>query len=82
MEQTEKLFKICRTCNESKELSRYRVYAKECKQCTNKKDYENSLKRKKEHYKRNRERIIKQNTEYYYKQKLLKESNIEGVLCA
>ena len=62
-------------------MAKYRAYAKECKQCTNKKDYENRIIRKKEHYKRNRERIIKHNTEYYYKNKLLKEQNIEGGLC-
>ena len=82
MDQTKKLnLKYAKTCNESKELSKYRAYAKECKQCTNKKDYENSIRRKKEHYKRNRERIIKHNTEYYYKNKLLKEQSIEGGLC-
>ena len=82
MEQTKEIkFKICKTCNAAKEIAKYRAYAKECKQCTNKKDYENSIRRKKEHYKRNRERIIKHNTEYYYIMKQLKESNIEPGIC-
>ena len=75
------LFKICKTCNESKEISKYRVSAKECKQCNNKKDYLNSLLRKKEHYKRNRDRIIKHNLDYYYKIKELNKPINEVILC-
>ena len=82
MDQTNKTeFKLCKTCNIFKEITKYRPKSLKCKQCNNKKDYENSLIRKKEHYKRNRERIIKQNTEYFYKIKHLKESNIEPGIC-
>ena len=82
MDQTNKIkFKKCKTCNAFKERANYRAYANECKQCTNKKYYKNSIKKKKEHYKKNRERIITGNKEYYYKNKLLKEQSIEGGLC-
>ena len=76
------LFKICKTCNESKELSKYRPTANHCKHCANKKDAANRLKRNKLYYERNRERVIKHNLDYYCKIKELKNSIIESVLCA
>lgn len=76
-------FKTCKTCNESKELSKFRPVHKSCKQCNIEKDYENSLIRKKKHYQRNRESIIAHNSEYYYNKKFsLQESKLGGVLCA
>ena len=81
MEQRELIYKTCRTCQESKEILRYRPHALECKQCNNKKDAENHLQRTKIYYQKHKETIIKKNTDYYYKMKLLKETNLEAALC-
>lgn len=74
--------KLCKTCNVVKELSKYRPRARECKQCNNAKDAVNHLRRNKTYYEKHRERIIKHNINNYYKNKLLKEENNEGVVCA
>ena len=38
--------KIFKNCNIFNEIAKYRTYAKECKECSNKKDYANSKKGK------------------------------------
>ena len=48
MDQTIKIeFKLFKTCNIFKERTKYRPKSLKCKQCNIKKDYENSLIRKK-----------------------------------
>ena len=81
MEQREQIYKTCRTCQESKEILKYRPYALECKHCNNKKDAVNRMKRNKLYYGRNKEIIIKKNTDYYYKMKLLNETSSRALLC-
>ena len=82
MDQTNKTeFKLCKTCNIFKEITKYRPKSLKCKQCNNKIDALNHLKRNKTYYEKHRDRIIKHNTDNYFKNKLLKEQNIESGLC-
>ena len=82
MDQTKEIeLKLCKTCNIFKEITKYRPKSLKCKQCNNKIDALNHLKRNKTYYEKHRDRIIKHNTDNYFKNKLLKEQNIEGGLC-
>ena len=81
MDNNEILFKTCKTCNESKEISKFRPTANHCKRCANKKDAANRLKRNKLYYERNRERVIKHNLEYYYIKKELNKPISEVICC-
>jgi len=71
--QTEKsqeiIFKICKTCNESKELNKYRPRCLECKKCNNKKDAANRLRRTNKFYHKNKEQMQEENLLNYYKRK-------------
>ena len=62
-------FKVCKTCNEPKELSRYRPSCRECKTCNNKKDATNKLKRNIKFYDSHKEELQKVNLLNYYKRK-------------
>ena len=80
MDQTKEIeFKICKTCNAVKEISKFRTYYKECKQCINKKDATDRMRRNKMYYQKHKEYVINRNLNYYYK---MKDVNIEGVECA
>ena len=71
--QTEKneeiIFKICKTCNESKEINSYRAYHKDCRQCQHKKQAENHLKHSKIFYQKNQEKMKQINLQNYYRRK-------------
>ena len=73
------IFKICKTCCMSKELSKYRPYKKECKQCNNKNDLKNRPKRNKLYYQKNREELIIKSSNYYYKMKILNSEESKSV---
>ena len=62
-------FKVCKTCNEPKELSRYRPSCRECKTCNNKKDAANNAKRNKIFYINHREEMKERYLLEYYKNK-------------
>ena len=71
--QTEKnediIFKICKTCNESKDITKYRQRSLVCNKCINKKDAANLIIRHKRFYINNKERIQEQNLLNYYQNK-------------
>ena len=76
METTnEILYRTCKTCKESKELSRYRPSARDCKKCANAKDAEKRILRKREFYKRHREQLQEVNLLNYYK-KIYNNNNL------
>ena len=47
------ILKICKTCNESKELSLYRPHTKDCRKCANKKK-KNVTELNKKYYEKNK----------------------------
>ena len=63
------IFKICKTCNEEKESTKYRPFARECKKCNNKKDAFNNAKRTKTFYVNHREEMSERYLLEYYKNK-------------
>jgi len=66
----QELNKICKFCNESKELNLFRPRSKSCKQCANKKDNnKNGATRRKLFYKNNKELIKIYNLNMYYVKK-------------
>ena len=80
MDQTNKIeFKIRKTCNAVKETSKFRTYYKEYKQCINKEDATDRMRRNKMYYQNFKEYVINRNLNYYYK---MKHVNIEGAKCA
>lgn len=77
METTNKiLYKTCKTCKESKDLSRYRPYAKECKNCTYSKDNKkNSPMRLKKFYANHKQEMKEESLLNYYK-KIYNNNNL------
>ena len=76
METTnEILYKTCKTCKESKELSRYRPSARHCKRCANAKDADKRILSKREFYKRHQEQLQEENRLNYYK-KIYNNNNL------
>ena len=67
--KNEILFKTCKTCCELKDLTRFRPYARECKNCNNKKDAINHSIRNIKHYVDNKEQMKEENLLNYYKRK-------------
>lgn len=71
MELIEKIeeikFKTCKTCYLQKELNRFRPSANHCKNCANKKDAANKLKRNIRFYENHKERLQEENLLNYYK---------------
>ena len=63
------IYKTCKTCNEQKEINKYRPLSKECKKCSNNKD-KTKQQRMKKFYINHREFIKKDNLDRYYKNKL------------
>ena len=63
------IFKICKTCNEEKEMSKYRPRSLVCNQCINKKDSKNLIIRHRRFYENHKERIQEQNLLNYYQNK-------------
>jgi hypothetical protein len=69
------ILKICKTCNESKELSLFRPHCKSCRKCNNKKDImNNSTIRNKRYYQNHKEELKKLNLTNYYKRKYNNEN--------
>ena len=80
MNQTKQIeFKISETCNTVNETSKLKTYYKECKQCINKKDATDWIRRNKMYYQKHKEYFINRYLNYYYK---IKDVNSEGVECA
>ena len=63
------IFKICKTCNEQKEICKYRPRSLVCNKCVNKKDSKNLIIRHKRFYENHKERIQEQNLLNYYQNK-------------
>ena len=82
------IFKICKTCNESKEIKLFRQHYKDCRQCQHKKQAENHLKGNKLFYQRNQEKLKKTNLLNYYRKKYnndnlsIPEINLLQVMCS
>jgi hypothetical protein len=80
------ILKICKTCNESKELSLYRPHTKDCRKCANKKK-KNVTELNKKYYEKNKEQLKEQNLINYYRRKYNNESltvreiNLLMVMC-
>ena len=65
----ETIFKICKTCNEEKECTKYIPRSLVCKKCVNKKDMANRLLRNKKYYNNNKDFVCNRNLLSYYKNK-------------
>ena len=87
MEQREQIYKTCKTCQESKEMSKFRTHNYSCRHCEHNKQKENHLKGNKIYYKRHQEKLKEQNLINYYKRRYNNESltvpeiNLLMVMC-
>ena len=72
VENDNKLFKICKICNENLSVECFRPKRRMCKKCVLIREHEAHIKRCKEYYYKNQEKLLLYKANYYYKKNMNK----------
>jgi hypothetical protein len=72
VENDNKLFKICKICNENLSVECFSPKRRMCKKCVSVREHESHIKRCKEYYYKNQEKLLLYKANYYYKKNMNK----------